>query len=52
MDGSIYTVIETVKELENTLRDCFEDKNHLTFQLTGQSTLPGILNIAPKRNIN
>jgi hypothetical protein len=34
MDGLIYTVIETVKELENALRDCFEDKNDLTFQLT------------------
>jgi hypothetical protein len=37
-----------VKELENTLRDCFEDKNHLTFQLTGQSMLPGIPMIAHK----
>jgi hypothetical protein len=42
MDGSIYTVIETEKELGNTLRDSFEDKNHLTFQLTAQFMLPGI----------
>jgi hypothetical protein len=37
-----------VKELENALRDCFEDKNDLTFQLTWQSILPTIPNIAPK----
>jgi hypothetical protein len=48
MDGSIYTVVEIVKELENTLRDCFEDKNNLTFRLTGQSILSGIPRIAPK----
>jgi hypothetical protein len=48
MDGSIYTVVETVKKLENTLRDCFEDKNHLTFQLTGQSTLSSIPRIGHK----
>jgi 5'-3' exonuclease len=48
MDGLIYTVVETVKKLENTLRNCFEDKNNLTFQLTGQSMLPGIPRIAPK----
>jgi hypothetical protein len=48
MDGSIYTVVETVKELDNTLRDCFENKNNLTFQLTGHSMLPGIPRIPPK----
>jgi hypothetical protein len=48
MDGSIYTVVETVKGLGNTLRYWFEDKNYLTFQLRGQSLLPGISKIASK----
>jgi hypothetical protein len=52
MDAWIHTVVETGKELGNTLRDCFEDKNHLTFQVTGQLMLPCILRLVPKRNIN
>jgi hypothetical protein len=48
MDGSIYTDVETVKELGNALRDCFEDKIHLTFQLTGQFMLSCIPRVAPK----
>jgi hypothetical protein len=51
MDGSIYRVIETVKELGNTLKDCFEDKNHLIFQLTGQAILPDLDKISPKNGI-
>jgi hypothetical protein len=34
MDGLVHTVVETVKELGCTLRDCFEDKTPLIFQLT------------------
>jgi hypothetical protein len=52
MDGSIYTVVETVNEFGNTFRDCFEDKIHLTFQLTGQFILPGIPRITPKMEYN
>jgi hypothetical protein len=48
MDGSIYTVVETVKKLGNVLGDYFEDKNHLTFQLTKQFILPGISRIEIK----
>jgi regulator of replication initiation timing len=48
MDGSIYTIVETIKELKNTFKNCFENNNNLTFQLTRQSMLSGIPRIAPK----
>jgi hypothetical protein len=48
MDGLVYIVVEKVKKFGYTLRDCFEDKTPLIFQLTGQQILPSIIKISLK----
>jgi hypothetical protein len=42
MDGSVHTIVETVKKLGDMLRDCFEDNFRLVFLLTGQAVLPEV----------
>jgi hypothetical protein len=46
MDGSVHTVVETVKKLGDTLRDCFENDT-VAFVLVGQAVLPEVNKIAP-----
>jgi hypothetical protein len=46
MDCSVHTIVETVKKLGNTLRDCFEN-NSVAFLLTGQALLPEVNKKAP-----
>jgi hypothetical protein len=56
MDGSVHTVIESVKELGYMFRDCFEEKFGMIFVLTGKEILPDVNKVAPplqfKYNIN
>jgi hypothetical protein len=46
MDGSVHTVVETVKKLGDTLRDCFENNFH-GFLLVGDAVLPEVNKNAP-----
>jgi hypothetical protein len=46
MDGSVHTVVETVKKLGDTLRDCFEN-NSVAFLLVGEVILPEVNKEAP-----
>jgi hypothetical protein len=47
MDDTVHTVVETVKKLGDTLRDCFEDNFHLVFLWVGQEMVPEVNKIAP-----
>jgi hypothetical protein len=47
MDGSVHTIIESVKELGYMFRDCFEDKMDMIFVLTGKEMLPDVNKDAP-----
>jgi hypothetical protein len=47
MDGSVFTIVESVKELGNGMRDCFEDNLHTIFVLKGQAMLPDVSKIVP-----
>jgi hypothetical protein len=47
MDGSVHTIMETVKELGYKFRDCFEDKVGMIFVLTGTEMLPDVNKDAP-----
>jgi hypothetical protein len=48
MNGSVFTIVETVLELGGTLRDCFEDNIFNVYELTGEDILPTVNKIAPK----
>jgi hypothetical protein len=52
IDGSVHTVVEIVRQFRNTLRDCFEDKHPLHFELRGQTILPDVPKITPKMEYN
>jgi hypothetical protein len=47
MDGSVHRIIEVVKELKYSMRDCFENKEDVVFILTGKEILPDVNKIAP-----
>jgi hypothetical protein len=46
MDGSVHTLVEIVKELGFTCRDCFEDYG-VVFVLIGEEKLPNVIKVAP-----
>jgi hypothetical protein len=56
MDGRVHTIVETVKELNITFRNCFEDKDDVVFVLIEKEKLPDVNKDAPplqfKYNIN
>jgi hypothetical protein len=47
MDGSVHTILETVKELGYKFRDCFEDNMGMIFVLTGKEMLSDVNKEAP-----
>jgi hypothetical protein len=48
MNGSVFTIVETVQELGGTLRDCFEDNIYNVYELKGEDILPSVNKTAPK----
>jgi hypothetical protein len=52
MNGSVFTIVETVSELGGTLRDCFEDNIYYVYELKGEDILPTVNKIAPKLQYN
>jgi hypothetical protein len=47
MDGSVHTIIESVKELGYMFRNCFEEEMDMIFALTGKEMLPDVNKDAP-----
>jgi hypothetical protein len=47
MDGSVHTILETVKELGYGMRDCFEDNDGVVFHLIEEEKLPDVNKVAP-----
>jgi hypothetical protein len=46
MDGSVFTIVESVKELLGTRRDCFKDYG-VVFVLIKEEILPNVIKVAP-----